>query len=123
MLKIEGKKRNCYPSLYPDTAKSRKMNATILRGNAEVINHIGAWATYYMNLQGWSNVTLGRKLGVTRTTLWKLRTGRVQYCSISLLTHLAQALNCSLMDWLRNPVPGEKERRREIEGRAGVFGK
>ena len=95
--------------------------------NKDIIRHVGAFVSHYKRLNSLSYRQVARQVGCgTMTVYYICNEPRLLYCSISLLTGVAASFGCNLLDWLRSPVPGEVEKRAEIEGQAGVsspFGK
>jgi len=97
--------------------------AEVTKSNHAIIAHVGAFVGYYKRLYGLSDTKIGLRAGCSHVAIIHLRQGKLPHCGISFLSKVALSFGCNLLDWLRSPVPGEVEKRGEIEAAAGVFGK
>ena len=92
----------------------------IYASNRAVIALVGRFIECYMKENGLSYRAMAKRVKCAHMTIYAINKSRMNYCSLTLLSRVAVACGCSLLEWLRAPVPGERE---AIEKQAGVFGK
>ena len=107
----------CYSRIPPHLV------AEVTKSNHAIIAHVGAFVGYYKRLYGLSDTKIGLRAGCSHVAIIKLRQGVMPYCGISFLSKVALSFGFNLLDWLRSPVPVEREAVEEKEGKVGVVGK
>jgi len=76
-------------------------NINIIHSNKAIIAVVGAYILRYKNEKGLSYEKIGLKAGCSDTMVFMLCKGRVNYCSLSVLSAVALACGTTLLDMLR----------------------
>lgn len=118
MLKREKTSNNYCPA---GSSFFKSNLTTIISANKDVIGVVGQQMLRLKLERGLTYPQIAAKVGCCDMTLWKIVKGRLDYCSITLLSAIACSFGYSLLEWLREPVPDDV--RAEVEKAAGVFGK
>jgi len=87
--------------------KSQSDLTIISESNKAIISVVAFHLRQHKQTKGISYAKLSKLVGCSDTLLSLIINGKLEFCSISLLTCIARACGSSLLEWLRSPMPEE----------------
>lgn len=81
----------------------------VMQDTRAIMAIVGANTDRLRQERGLSYAEMSRSIGCSAVMLYYICKGKRDYCSIALLSAIANYFGCTLLDWLRSPIPSPFE--------------